>query len=492
MILNVLFFTMINQLTFIVFFIYGLAFFGMGITMALESSRSPALAEARVLRPLAAFGLIHGTHEWLESYLLQAEWLGTVLPAWIPWLRLALLASSFASLMIFAWQSLRLISSHSTSKKIVHFAITAVYSLFILASAFLTYRIIPVPWLQLLDTLSRYLLAVPASILAAVALRARARQAREESLVSLARNLTVTAIGFGVYSLTQLFVHPLEMFPARIINDAGFIALVGFPIQVVRTLMAVLITVGLLRATLAMEDERKKQLLAAQHVQFDALQQQEAMRRDLLVHTVHAQEEERARIARELHDETSQALSAFSLELAAMRSMIKRQKALSAKVEHLQNLSRQISQGIYRLVRDLRPAQLDDLGLVAALRYLIGQYHETMNMDVSFEVEGDARRLDPILETVLFRVAQEALSNVSRHAGVREARIRLSFEEGNVCLTVADRGRGFDAGIRFSEPRGWGLAGMRERVESVGGDFRLTSALGEGTHIEVVIPLKGN
>jgi signal transduction histidine kinase len=483
---------MINQLTFIVFFIYGLAFFGMGITMALESSRSPALAEVRVLRPLAAFGLIHGTHEWLESYLLQAEWLGTVLPAWIPWLRLALLASSFASLMMFAWQSLRLLSPHSARKGMVHFAINAVYSFAILASAFLTYRIMPVPWLQLLDTLLRYLLAVPASILAAVALRARARQAREENLVSLARNLTVTAIGFGVYSLTQLFVHPLEMFPARIINDAGFIALVGFPIQVVRTLMAVLITVGLLRATLAMEDERKKQLLAAQHVQFDALQQQEAMRRDLLVHIVHAQEEERTRIARELHDETSQALSAFSLELAAMRSMIKRQKALSAKVEHLQNLSRQISQGIYRLVHDLRPAQLDDLGLVAALRYLIGQYHGTMNMDVSFEVEGDARRLDPILETVLFRVAQEALINISRHAGVREARIRLSFEEGNVGLTVADQGRGFDANVRFTEPRGWGLAGMRERVESVGGDFRLTSAPGEGTHIEVVIPLKGN
>jgi two-component system sensor histidine kinase DegS len=222
----------------------------------------------------------------------------------------------------------------------------------------------------------------------------------------------------------------------------------------------------------------------------EALQQQETLRRELLAHTVHAQEEERARIARELHDETAQELSAFSLELAALRSMLKRQKAASAKVEHLQNISRRVSQGLYRLVHDLRPAQLDDLGLVPALRYFIGHYHADTRIDVRFKVDGDVRRLDPSLETVLFRVAQEGLTNIARHAETCEADVQLMFELDLIHLVVADQGQGFDANGHFPEPHGWGLAGMRERVESVGGDFRLTSTRGTGTQIEVIVPLK--
>jgi signal transduction histidine kinase len=169
--------------------------------------------------------------------------------------------------------------------------------------------------------------------------------------------------------------------------------------------------------------------------------------------------------------------------------MLGRQKRAIGKVEQLQALSRQISQGLYRLVRDLRPAQLDDLGLVAALRYLLGQYHLSMNMDVDFKVEGEPRRLEPLVETVLFRVTQEALNNIVRHAGTPQAQMNLNYEQEKVYLTVADQGQGFDANGRFAEPRGWGLAGMRERVESVGGEFHLTSAPGEGTRIEVIIPV---
>jgi two-component system sensor histidine kinase UhpB len=204
---------------------------------------------------------------------------------------------------------------------------------------------------------------------------------------------------------------------------------------------------------------------------------------------VRAQEEERARIARELHDETAQELSGFSLELAALHSMLKRQKMASQKVERLQALSRQISQGVYRIIRDLRPAQLDDLGLVAALRYLIGQNHLTMQVDAALAVKGDIRRLDPSLETILFRVAQEALTNVSHHAGTHEAEVELNYCEDAVYLAVTDKGQGFDAMAPFQAPRGWGLAGMRERVESAGGEFHLISAPGEGTKIEVRIKL---
>ena len=481
---------MIDQLAFIVYFIYGLAFFGMGIAMALESGRSPALAEARVLWPLSAFGLIHGTHEWMESYILQAQSLGAQSPIWLPWLRVAFLIASFSSLMLFAYRLLNLTLPRSESRRFVQNVSFVLYASAILLSVYLSYRTGNIPWLNLTDGLSRYLLAVPACLMSTVALQARARTSRRMEKRALAGNLTLTAVGFVIYMLTQLVAHPLEMFPARYLNEATFLIVSGFPIQVIRSITAVMITIGLLRSTFNMEDERRVQLNTAQQSRLEALQQQEALRRELLAHTVHAQEEERARIARELHDETAQELSAFSLELAALRSLVKRQKTASAKVEHLQNISRRVSQELYRLVHDLRPAQLDDLGLVAALRYFIGQYHADTSINIRFKVDGDVRRLDPSLETVLFRVAQEGLTNIARHAETCEADVQLIFEADLIHLIVADQGRGFDANGRFPGPHGWGLAGMRERVESVGGDFRLTSTGGTGTQIEVIVPLK--
>ena len=480
---------MSSQFLFAVFFIYGLAFFGMGIAMALESGRSPALAEARVLRPLSAFGLLHGTHEWLESYLLQAALLSAPLPVWVPWIRLLLLIASFSSLMLFAYNLYRLTSPRYDSKRIVYFVSGTLYTSAMLASAFFTYHTFSVPWMNLLDGLSRYLLAVPSSVMATISLYGWARVSRQDHKDALTPTLAFTGLGFGLYALTQFIVRPMAMIPANIINEASFMAAFGFPIQVVRTLAAVLITISLLRSIFVMDEDRKAQFLAAQKTRLEALQKQEALRKELLRHTVRAQEEERARIARELHDETAQQLSAVMLELATLRSMLKRQKAPAEKVEHLQTLSRQISQGLYRLVRDLRPAQLDDLGLVPALRYLIGQYHLSMNLDAALSVQGDVRRLDPALETILFRVVQEALTNVARHAATREARVELMYGTQNICLTVADKGQGFDALERFSAPRGWGLEGMRARVESVGGEFRLISAPGEGTILEVGINL---
>jgi signal transduction histidine kinase len=265
---------------------------------------------------------------------------------------------------------------------------------------------------DLLEGLMRYLMAIPAALLATKSMVDQSRQARLEARTPLNIYFLITALGFGVYALTHLFVHPLNMIPARWLNSDNFMAITGFPIQVIRALAAILISYSLLRAAQLMEEERKTALFSAQQSQLEAMRQQEMLRRDLLTHTVHTQEEERARIARELHDETSQELSAFSLELAALRSMIKGQNSAIAKVDHLQNLSRQISQEIYRLVHDLRPAQLDDLGLVAALRYLIGQYHSNMNIDIALKVSGDVHRLAPMLETVLFRVAQEAITYI--------------------------------------------------------------------------------
>ncbi|MFL7870889.1 MAG: sensor histidine kinase [Anaerolineales bacterium] len=479
-----------DQFTFLVFFIYGLAFFGMGITMALESGRSPALAQARVLRPLAAFGLIHGTHEWLESYLMQAEAFDAPLPDWLPWLRLSFLVASFASLFLYGVQMLLLVSPYEPGKRRFRFSVFGIYALLIITSLVRSYLKTPIPAVNLLDGLARYLLAVPAAMLATLALRAQGRTAREQERMHLSTSLSIAAFGFGIYTLTQFFVHQIDMFPARFINEETFFAFTGFPIQLIRTIMAISITYGLLGATQSMEEERRKQLFAAQQSRLEALEQQEIIRRELLRHTVQAQEDERARIARELHDETSQILSAFILELAALRELSKHKPQMKTIVDRLQELSRQMSQGLYSLVDDLRPAQLDDLGLVPALKSLLDNDYCPKGMQVTFDITGDQRRLDSLIETVLFRVAQEALANVIRHAETKTASVHLDYAPGTVTLEVLDSGKGFDPNEPLHPPRGWGLEGMRERVESVGGKLSLYSAPGRGTTIEVVIALE--
>jgi signal transduction histidine kinase len=140
-------------------------------------------------------------------------------------------------------------------------------------------------------------------------------------------------------------------------------------------------------------------------------------------------------------------------------------------------------------VHDLRPAQLDDLGLVPALQSLLDSEYGPKGLQVTFGVSGTQRRLDALIETVLFRVAQEALSNVMRHAETREASLRLNYASEEITLGVMDAGQGFDPNEPLRPPRGWGLEGMRERVASVDGQLSLYSAPGRGTTIEIVIPL---
>lgn len=480
----------------IVYFIYGLAFFGMGLIMALEAGRSPALLEARALRPLAAFGILHGTHEWFESYLLQAQAAGTSFPGWLPWLRLSLLAGSFLLLFIYGIQTFRLPAYRPLLGMRIGLGVLLLYASLIVVSALSASFRAPVAWTSLLDGLARYLLAVPGIALSVLALRFYAVQAKSRGERRLARAFSAAAWGFSLYGLAQFFVHPVDVFPASVLNTETFRAAVGFPVQAVRAFAAVVITLGLLQGTRAVEQIRRGELDAAQQARLDALQQvqtemtrREQLRRELLRHTVQAQEDERARIARELHDETSQVLSALSLDLATLQSRLAAQPEGSQIVERLQSLSRQMSQGLYRLVHDLRPAQLDDLGLVAALQYLQDEKREK-GLNVELQVSGSACPTDPIHETVLFRVAQEALNNTLRHAGTEAAILQLEYRSSEILLRVVDDGRGFDPSQEFDPPRGWGLAGMRERVEAIGGRLGIDSRPGGGTRVEATVPLE--
>jgi signal transduction histidine kinase len=148
-----------------------------------------------------------------------------------------------------------------------------------------------------------------------------------------------------------------------------------------------------------------------------------------------------------------------------------------------------MSQGLYRLVHDLRPAQLDDLGLIPAIQYLKDSI-ASQGLDVSVVVQGQSRRVDAIKETVLFRVVQEALNNVLRHAQIRQAQVMVQFQTDELIVKVIDNGVGFNPDLPPIPPHGWGLDGMRERVDLIGGKMQISSAPGKGTTVEVTVPEK--
>ncbi|MFM8319601.1 MAG: sensor histidine kinase [Chloroflexota bacterium] len=485
----------------LIYFIYGLAFFSLGLVMWLESRRSPLLVEAGTLLPLAVFGLVHGGHEWIEMFLDRAGPLVIASPPWLGWGRVALLAISFISLMIFGLlmnQPLPLLQTPEQPTRAGRLIerrwaiLTGIYIVVVLAVGFLLRRM-DVDWMGHLDASVRYALAVPAGLSAGLALLRQSRQSLRLGLSSLSPGLRTAGWGFLLYAATQLVVQPLDVFPGSLVNTTTFLALTGVPVQLLRAAAAVLIAWSLLRVVNAVERERQQQFLAAQAERMDALNRleeelavRETMRQELMRSIVIAQEDERSRIARELHDETSQTLTAFSLHLAALKNQAA--GSLRERIDLLQQLSQQIAVGIYRLVRDLRPVQLDELGLTSALAALVGDDEKRLGLEVDLEVQGRQRRLAPLVDTVLFRVAQEALTNVARHARVTEAQVLLQYAPEQVQMTISDQGIGFNPAAERSL-KGLGLVGMRERVQSVGGELRLQSIPSHGTRVEVVIPL---
>jgi two-component system sensor histidine kinase UhpB len=209
--------------------------------------------------------------------------------------------------------------------------------------------------------------------------------------------------------------------------------------------------------------------------------------RELSLRVLTAQEEERRRIARELHDDTAQSLTAQLLRLKMLEDR--------GGVTDSQTLAELISQtaatleSIRAIAHELRPPSLDDLGLPAALEGLAAQQRQRFGLPVTVTIRGPRRRLDPDVELALYRIAQEALTNVAKHAQAGQAQLQLSFDNGQVTLEIRDDGRGFDVGQLPSRQGGLGLFSMRERAQLVGAELTLASAPGAGTVVRVTAPL---
>jgi signal transduction histidine kinase len=473
-----------------IFFIYGLAFFSMGLVVAVEYSRATDVRLRNALRPLAVFGLIHGANEWLDMFwglrLLPGQEEDPLL--WSGFLN-GILAFSFLSLAAFGTSLLAPDDRMRRVSLAVPLVMAAIWGFgaLLLGNVYSTADGI---W-AIVDVWTRYVLGIPAALLAAVGLVVQHRTFRRAGLIRFSRDTLWAAIAFAWYGLVgQFFVRESLLPPSSVINQDLFLETFGIPIQLFRAAIAILAAIFVIRFLRSFEYEVQQRITSLQAAQLDEARQREALRGELLKRVVAAQEAERQRIARELHDETGQALTAIGLGLRGVGANLRTDLEKSAQnLKNLERLAVSSLEELQHLISDLRPSHLDELGLLAALRWYASELRGRVDLDVQVEVQGAPHPISKAANTALFRVAQEALTNVVKHAHADCASVRLVFNEASVTLEVDDNGRGFDyEKASRANHTAWGLLGMRERASLLGGNFSLDSRLGTGTSVKVTLP----
>jgi signal transduction histidine kinase len=215
----------------------------------------------------------------------------------------------------------------------------------------------------------------------------------------------------------------------------------------------------------------------------------EATRLELMRRLLSVEDEERRRIARELHDETGQSLTALLVGLKVIEQQTERTDVREA-AERLRAVAAQTVDNVGRLARGLHPSVLDDLGLLAAARRYVTDYAKAHTLEVDFKSEGlGTRRLPSLIQTTMYRILQEGLTNVARHAKATRVELELRLDAGTLELEIRDNGVGFDPATAEVARTGLGLHGMGERAALLGGTIEIRSAPGRGTTVHARVPL---
>lgn len=229
---------------------------------------------------------------------------------------------------------------------------------------------------------------------------------------------------------------------------------------------------------------------------------------------IKAQEEERLRVSREIHDGPAQDIANILFQAAIIERLIDRDpEEAKRELQDLRTLLRNCLSDMRQIIFDMRPMSLDDLGLAPAARQLVSKMRERGMLDASISVEGHEKRLEKYAQVSVFRILQEALTNVSRHAGIHKAEVRMLYTPSALSMTITDKGKGFDPEAlaetekdekaqRAAEPFDvndpkkrtdsghYGLLGMRERAAIIGADLTVTSQKGKGTRVHLRLPLR--
>lgn len=476
-----------------VFLFYGLAFFSMGLAIILEGGKGSDIRLQLALRPLAAFGIIHGLHEWMDMYeqigLLSTE--DATQNLWVG-LKLCMLAFSFLSLAGFGFSSIAPNLKYRRISLLAPLLLASIWGVGILLlkgrfSAAIDLR-------QTAEVWTRYSLGIPSALIAAIGLILQQRSFRMMGMAQFGRDSLVAAIAFAWYGIVgQLFVRPSRLPPSTFLNEELFFYWFHVPIQVLRAGIAIVVAVSVIRLMRSFDYEIRRKVNALQQAKLKEAEHREEMRGKLLKQVVDAQEAERLRIARELHDDTGQMLTAISLGLRGLSNSLLNNPAQSHTIlQKLASLTANSLTELQRIISNLRPAQLDDLGLPAALRWYVGETgRQVKDLEIELSINGGTYQLSPSVEVAIFRIVQEAITNVLKHAHAKKVDVDLCYQPDHLTLEVRDDGIGMNLEKLLSEDiQSWGMHGMRERATLLGGEFIAESNPNNGLSIIVTIPTR--
>jgi signal transduction histidine kinase len=228
---------------------------------------------------------------------------------------------------------------------------------------------------------------------------------------------------------------------------------------------------------------------------YQDLELKDELRGELLRQLITAQEDERKRVARDLHDVISQILSTLSVKLQNLDVREDSMAEQKAQIQEASSLIAETSREIHRLIHDLGPTLLDDLGLFAAVRSMANETLKASGIEVYVEEVGRQKRLTSDAEVAIFRIIQEAMTNIVKHANAESVFVSLDFKEDALSVQIEDDGIGFELPEKLGKPgsrSGIGLTGMKERAELLGGTLTIDSKLGRGTKLGIEIPLNQN
>jgi signal transduction histidine kinase len=446
----------------LVLFVYGLVYFVLGLTIALQSRGHSRLEMARSLRWLSLFGLTHGVHEWALLLIPMYAAAGGRGVALLSTVRVLLLAVSFAALFQFGadmlrdrWPWLRWVPG--------------VLALTWLAG-FLTAGIEPPSvdhWQTAASNWARYLLAFPGALVAAWGLREQAqRQIRPLGLRHIYEMLQVAGFALVAYAIFGgLFVQGGDFFPANTINQRLLLVYTGVPAPVYRSIIGLVLVIAIIRAMEVFQVE-VDHLIAGMK-----LEQQLAVERD--------------RIGRDLHDGALQRVYTAGLLVEAARLQVGNNSAASERLDWALEALNEAIDGLRATMGDLRPAP-DTISLSEGLRRHASDPRlvSLMNVTLELDLPGDGQGLNPAQTSHILAIVSEALANAARHSAASEIHLHAVRENGTLFLSIEDDG----VGITAERDGGYGLRNMRDRARLLGGELLIHSQPDAGTRVTLVAP----
>ena len=460
-----------------VFFVQGLAFFAMSVSILVAARPRAALAMARYLWLLAVFGLLHSAASWLELLQQLFPLSGGLAEAMAPLTTALLLLYSLCLAQFGASVLVALVPGRVWVRSLpwALFLWAAVPSVVVgfgsgysaaepMASA---------------EAVARYVLYLPAAFLSALAFHLQGKAPSFDRMPTLRRDCQLASAAFALYGLAGGAQVPTTILWLQAQGVHAPTAIVQLPIQIVRLLLAPVVAWVVVRTLRLFELEH---LLEVEDLNWQL--------RRLSRAAVTAQEEERKRIALELHDDTAQILSSLLVRLKLLQAS-RSVEDLGSHCEELMGLAASATESIRRMAAQLRPTALDDLGLVAALQWYAERFARREKLQVDLRVSGPVGRLDPEIELAAYRIVQEALRNVAKHSHASRAMVLIELSGGKLRATIRDDGLGFDPpSLRRVANGGMGILGMSERAALVGGTIEICSHPGSGTAVQLEIPLQ--